>query len=315
MEGRTEKIRQTAKRLLSEGTVEVVIGYKAGTIPLKTQPFFARTPEEADLLVWNSNCRINLANFLPRLNKKAAVTAKGCDARNIVNHILENQFKREDVYIIGVPCEGMIDPTHAPIPEGAEVREAVEKDGKITVSGKDFSVTFAREDALRQNCSVCVHRNPAVYDELAADEVKEQEGIDRYADIRELLSKSDAERWAYYQDLISTCIRCYACRDACPLCYCHCCFVDESMPQWLGKGQDPIDTLTYHLLRAFHCAGRCTDCGACESACPMDIKVRQFTRLLEKNVSERYGFEAGLSLDKVPPLTLYRPDDPQEFIK
>jgi formate dehydrogenase subunit beta len=91
--------------------------------------------------------------------------------------------------------------------------------------------------------------------------------------------------------------------------------VDETMPQWVGKSQDRTDTLTYHILRAFHCAGRCTDCGACESACPVGIKVRQFTRLLEKDVKELYEYEAGMSLDKTPPLVVYRPDDPQDFIK
>jgi Na+-translocating ferredoxin:NAD+ oxidoreductase RnfC subunit len=87
------------------------------------------------------------------------------------------------------------------------------------------------------------------------------------------------------------------------------------MPQWLGKSIDPRDVMTYHMLRAFHCAGRCTDCGACESACPLNIKVRQFTRLLEKDIRELYGYEAGMSLDSQPPLTVYLPDDPQEFIK
>lgn len=100
-----------------------------------------------------------------------------------------------------------------------------------------------------------------------------------------------------------------------PLCYCHVCFVDESQPQWCGKGQDEADVATFHLLRAFHCAGRCTDCGACESACPMGIKVRRFTSKIEKDVRELYGYTPGLDLESTPPLSVYRPNDPQEFIK
>jgi formate dehydrogenase subunit beta len=311
---RTDKIREIAKRLLKEGKVAEVIGFKAGTIPLRTQPFFAKTEEEADQLIWDSNCRINLANYLPRRKGNFAVVAKGCDARNIVNHIVEHQFNRDQVYIIGVPCEGMTDLDLVLAKEPRPILETEEKDGQIILKGKGFETKIKKDEFLRQTCTVCVHRNPTVYDELVCDEVAEQD-VDRYVDIKELLEKSNDERWDYYRDMVKDCIRCYACRDACPLCYCHVCFVDETMPQWVGKSQDRTDTLTYHILRAFHCAGRCTDCGACESACPVGIKVRQFTRLLEKDVKELYEYEAGMSLDKTPPLVVYRPDDPQDFIK
>lgn len=314
METVTKKLRETAKKLLADGTVDVVIGYRAGTIPLKNAPWFARSAEEADQLIWDSNGRINLANFLPRRTDKVAIVAKGCDARNVVGQIVEHQVKKDQVYIIGVPCQGMIDPDLIEAQTGGTITEAIEADGKITLKGEGLALTLDRAEVLRANCRTCAHRNPPVYDILVADPVAEQK-MDRYADLTDLLAKPAADRWAYYSDLIKECIRCYACRDACPLCYCQVCFVDESMPQWCGKSQDRSDTMTYHLLRAFHCAGRCTDCGACESACPMGIKVRQFTRVLEQQVNQKYGYEAGLSLDQVPPLTVYRPDDPQEFIK
>ncbi|MEJ2672948.1 MAG: Coenzyme F420 hydrogenase/dehydrogenase, beta subunit C-terminal domain [Deltaproteobacteria bacterium] len=316
MDTRTEKIRAAAKRLLSEGKVDVVIGYRAGTVPLRNAPYFARTPQEADNLIWDSNCRVNLATFIPRRQGKIAVVAKGCDARNILNHIVENQINRDRVYIIGVPCEGMVEPAliEARVPEGQTITEMVEDNGQITVKGRDFAVTLEKAEMLRQNCRVCQHRNPPVSDELVAEPVPET-AVDPYQDLEELLAKSEPERWDYYRELVKDCIRCYACRDACPLCYCQVCFVDETQPQWVGKSQDATDVMTFHLLRAYHCAGRCTDCGACESACPMGIKVRQFTRVLEKSVKERYGYEAGLSPDEKPPLTVFLPDDPQEFIK
>lgn len=120
---------------------------------------------------------------------------------------------------------------------------------------------------------------------------------------------------AYFKDLVKECMRCYACRNACPLCYCPVCFVDETRPQWLGKSQDEMDTFTFHLLRAFHCAGRCTSCGACEASCPMDIKLREFNRILEEEVQKDWNYTPGLSWDQKPPLTTYRPDDEAEFIK
>ncbi|MEW5724232.1 MAG: 4Fe-4S dicluster domain-containing protein, partial [Thermodesulfobacteriota bacterium] len=304
----------TARKLLAEGQVDVVIGYRAGTVPLQTGPFFARTPAEADRLVWNSHCRMNLANYLPRRQDRVAVVAKGCDARNTVGQIIENQIARDRVYIIGVPCQGMVDPDLITAQAPGLILEDAEADGRITIKGRDFSLEIDRAEVLRSNCRTCAHRNPVVYDELVGDPAPEQE-VDRYADLKALLAKTDAARYQYYTDLVKDCIRCYACRNACPLCYCHVCFVDETMPQWVGKSQDQADVMTYHLLRAFHCAGRCTDCGACEAACPLGIKVREFTRLLEKDVNGLYGYEAGLSLEARPPLTVYRPDDPQDFIK
>ena len=138
---------------------------------------------------------------------------------------------------------------------------------------------------------------------------------DDFADLQALAAKSPQEKMAYFRELIKDCLRCYACRQACPLCYCPVCFVDETRPQWLGKSNDAMDTLTFHLLRAFHCSGRCTACGACEAACPMDIKLREFNRVLEERVHKDWGYAPGLSWDQKPPLTIYRPDDEAGFIK
>jgi ferredoxin len=150
---------------------------------------------------------------------------------------------------------------------------------------------------------------------MVADPVEEQKDVDRYTDVRKIEAMATEEKWQYFEDMLTPCIRCYACRNACPLCYCPTCFVDEHRPQWVGKSQDPTDTRTFHFLRAYHCAGRCTDCGACERACPVDIPVRQFTKKLEKDCLELFEWEAGMSLDIRPPLDTYRPDDPDDFIK
>ena len=83
----------------------------------------------------------------------------------------------------------------------------------------------------------------------------------------------------------------------------------------MGKSQNPTDVRTFHFLRAYHCAGRCTDCGACERSCPVGINMRVFTKKLEKDAFESFGWEAGLSADIRPPLDTYQPDDPDDFIK
>jgi ferredoxin len=310
-----DKIKEISRRLLKEAKVDMVIGFRKGTVVMMNEPCFVKAAEDIDNLVWDSNCGINLANYLTNRTEKIGIVAKGCDSRNIVTHIIENKIKREQVVIIGVPCKGMIDRHKIEAMAEAEITEVIETDDTIQIKGDGFEKTLDKQKVLQQNCAICIHRNPVIYDELVADEVKEQEDVDRYADVRHIETMSPDDKWDFFEDLFSMCIRCYACRNACPLCYCPTCFVDESRPQWVGKSQDPTDIRTFHFLRAYHCAGRCTDCGACERACPMGIKVRLLTKKLEKDCLELFDWEAGMSLEKRPPLDTYRPDDPDEFIK
>ncbi|MBW2259205.1 MAG: 4Fe-4S dicluster domain-containing protein [Deltaproteobacteria bacterium] len=316
MQEYTAKIRDTARRLFAEDRVDVVVGFKRGTVPMMCQPVLITGSEEVDTLHWDSFCSVNLANYLPKRQDRLAIVAKGCDARNIVVHLLENQIRRDQIFVIGVPCTGMVD--RRKVTKGmsdADILEVTENGSKITAKGRGVEESFSKAEVLQDNCAICIHRNPVIFDELVGEPVVEQAGIDRYADVRDVEAMGVDDRSQHFQDLVASCIRCYACRDVCPLCYCPTCFVDESKPQWLGKSIDPKDTLTFHLLRAFHCAGRCTDCGACEQVCPVGIKMRQFTKKLEKDVLDLYGHEAGMTLESRPPLDVYQPDDPEEFIE
>jgi ferredoxin len=243
-----------------------------------------------------------------------ALVAKGCDARSAVGQVTENQILRDNLYVLGVPCSGMVDSAAVAAKEPRPIKEAVESDEAITVKGESFSTDIRKEDVLRRNCKTCANRTPSLADELVGPETKGA-SPDDFSDIKALLAKTPAERMGYFKGLIKDCLRCYACRNACPLCYCPICFVDETRPQWLGKSTEPMDTLTFHLLRGYHCAGRCTSCGACETACPVNIKVREFNRLMELTVQANWNYEAGLSWDQKPPLTVFNPNDEAGFIK
>ncbi|MBN1831359.1 MAG: 4Fe-4S dicluster domain-containing protein [Deltaproteobacteria bacterium] len=310
------KIREIAKGLLEDGKADVIIGYKKGSIPMVNEPVLIRDPNNVENLIWDSHCALNLCNYLTGRKERIGIIANGCNSRNIVTHIVENQIKREQLYIIGIPCTGMID--HRAVKRAVNDREILaveESEGRFTVRGKDFEKTFEKKDFLQTNCAVCLHPNPVVYDEMVGENVKIPEGINPFKDVEEIERMSAREKWSFFADLVSPCIRCYACRNACPLCYCPTCFVDESDPQWVGKSIDPTDTMTFHFLRAYHCAGRCTDCGACERACPVGIPVRHFTKKLNKDALDLFSWEAGLSLDQRPPLDVYRVDDYNDFVE
>jgi ferredoxin len=311
----TDKIREIALNLLKNKEVDRVVGFAKGSLPMASNPVAITSEQEVDKLVFDSVCTLNLANYIRGLKGKTAVVAKGCDSRNIATHIVENQVNRDQIYIIGVPCTGMIDKVKIASLFKEDITHFSEENGVLKIGTPSEEKELAKEDYLRENCSLCLHRNPVIHDVMAADAVEEQILDNPYPDVEKIEAMDCDAKWQHFQDLLKNCIRCYACRNACPLCYCPTCFVDESGPQWVGKGQNETDITTFHFLRAFHCAGRCTDCGACVEACPMNINVREFTRKLNKDSFDLFGWEAGLNINDRPPLDVYSPDDPNDFIK
>ena len=282
MSDKSTLIREAAKKLLDEGKVDLVIGFENGTIPSRSSPCFIRKAADTERLVWNAHCENDLAKYLPGRKEKIGIVAKGCDSRAIVGLIQEKQIDREKLFIIGVPCEGVVD------------RETGE---------------------ISETCKTCVHPNPVIFDVLIGDRVKEGDKLTHFSSVKEFAKKDSGERWQYITDQLSKCIRCYGCRQACPFCYCRECFVDSTKPQWIGKTIDATDTQFFHLVRAMHLAGRCVSCGACERACPMGIDLRVLNKKLEEEVTEQFGYEAGLTIESIPPMTTFRPDDREEFIK
>jgi ferredoxin len=232
--------------------------------------------------------------------------AKGCDTRAVVELIKEKQVQRDQVIVIGVPCRGMIN--------RARVEDAVVS-GRIAHVGKgsDFEETLRCSDFLCESCKTCSHPNPVFYDVLVGEPIPEEKQ-DRFADIEAFNAMKPEERWAYLSREVEKCLRCYGCRNACPLCYCPECFVDASLPQWVGKSIDASDTMMFHLMRAYHLAGRCVACGACERACPVGVDIGKLNRMLLKQVKDLFGYESGLSLDEKSPLATFSPDDPESFI-
>lgn len=123
------------------------------------------------------------------------------------------------------------------------------------------------------------------------------------------------ERWQYWTDEFSKCIKCYACRSVCPLCYCTQCITDINIPQWISTESSPIGNLDWHIARAMHLAGRCIGCGECMKACPVDIPLALLTANLNKSIAIHFGDEPGMKADYKYPLSHYKLEDKENFIR
>jgi ferredoxin len=122
------------------------------------------------------------------------------------------------------------------------------------------------------------------------------------------------ERWDFWMEEFSRCIKCYACRAACPLCYCHRCTTDCNQPQWIPAASHDQGNLNWHLMRAMHLSGRCVNCGDCAKACPMDIQLNLLTYCLVDDIEKDFNFVAGMKSNALYALSTFKPDDKEEFI-
>ncbi len=132
--------------------------------------------------------------------------------------------------------------------------------------------------------------------------------------IAQLEAMTVNERWNFWNKEFEKCIKCYACRAACPMCYCHRCTTDVNQPQWIPVASHEMGNLDYHLMRAMHLAGRCVNCGECANACPMDIPLNLLTYQLIGPIQSTFGATAGMKADAVYALSTYKPDDKENFI-
>ena len=308
------QIKDVARKLLRQKEVELVIGFELGSLPLRFTPTFIRREEDVDRLIWNSFCGNNLAKYVSKRSEKTAIIAKACDVRAIVELIKEHQVSREQLVIVGVPYHGMLDHRRLEAAVGQrEILAVVEEEELIILQGNDFTEVLQKKDYLCRCCKGGTDKNPPIYDILIGEMVEEQ-ATDEYSDVAGFEARPPEERWNYICDELNKCIRCYACRDACPLCYCQECFVDSTSPRWIGRTTDLSDTLVFHLTRALHLAGRCVECGACERACPMGVDIRKLMRKILGDVKELYGDTAGVSLDEVCSLAKFKHDDTEAFM-
>ncbi|TET16977.1 MAG: dehydrogenase [Candidatus Cloacimonadota bacterium] len=305
-----DELRAKAKELLKKKKVNVLIGYGSLNENDLPKPIFIREEKDVDMLVWNPFCINNLGKYLLKERGKIGIVAKGCDVRSIIGLIQEHKIKRENIVILGIRCPGIIDIRKLPDKGNATRLHMERKNNVVMVGGKKMQF----EEVCYDKCLTCKYPSPIEADFRFGEEVKarkENEGDS----VSKLESMNIEERLKYWDARFEKCIRCTACREICPFCYCERCILDETIPAWVSRSTDLSDTRLFHMIRFLHVAGRCVDCGECERACPMELPLRKIVKMIEKDIKEMFDFEPGTSLEDIPVLAQYNIEDREDFIR
>jgi len=287
-------------------------------------------------------------------NFKIAAFLRPCDYRAFVELVKLKQSMKDQVLTITVDCIGRLETKdflalNAEYGEKASVQFHARK-GEVdgipllraceicefpSHEGSDIAIRVLGVD-LEKEIILCGQTEAGKQALQALEFEHAEEPGGREVALKELVASRTAERDAVFKefgektssfsglrDLMSTCINCYNCRAACPVCYCReCVFLTDTFKhepdqyfQWAEKRglvKLPTDTIFFHLTRMIHISTLCVGCGQCSTACPMDLPVMEIFRTTAANTQARFEYQAGRDLDEPLPLATF---EDREFME
>lgn len=314
-----EDIKKKAKELFDNGTVDRVLAWNHGEFFYDNTPYVF-TKDTVDNLVYDGFCGSNLSKILIQESKKdgkVLALLKPCDTYSFNELLLEHRVDKEKVHVLGVPCPGMLDINKIKEQEGIRgVKSAKIEGDTVMVDTLYGEKTCKVADVILEKCKTCKGAEHKIADDIIESDVKPPEAEDRFAMVEKLEAMSPEERFEFWRGELSKCIRCNACRNVCPACSCMKCVFDNDESGVAAKANaNDFEENMFHIIRAFHVAGRCTDCGECSRVCPQGIPLHLLNRKFIKDIDEFYGeYQAGESADSRPPLVNYTQDDVEPSI-
>ncbi len=315
----TELIKAKVSELLANQTADRVLGWKKGEF------FYDETPavfqaEELDDLVYDGFSAPNLSKYLIKESKKEGkviALLKPCDTYSFNQLIMEHRINRDNVYVVGVPCRGNLD-INKIREKGIKGIQSIKEQGDELIIETIYGMkTLPREEVILDRCLCCKGSQHMVADEvIESGEPAWEAKADRFEMVTKLENMTSDERFAFWRGELSKCIRCNACRNVCPACSCLQCVFDDPASKVQAKSNaDDFEENMFHIIRAFHVAGRCTDCGECSRVCPQGIPLHLLNRKFIKDIDTFYGeYQAGADIEAKGPLTEFNKDDVEPSI-
>ena len=308
------KMIARAKELLQNGTVNRVIGWKTGEFAYDITPAVFTSAEELDAgFVYNDFCGANFSKYLVKESRKEGkilVFLKPCDTYSFNQLIKEHRILRDNIYAVGVPCDGKTDGETLKL-KGITGITGIKTEGDSYVVETIYGEQkIAKADAMSERCASCKSKKHVAYDELLGEDGEVCDS-NRFDLVEKIENMSSDERFAFWRGELSRCIRCNACRNVCPACTCEKCVFDNDNSGIAQKAAaDSFEENMFHIIRAFHVAGRCTDCGECSRVCPQNIPLHLLNRKFIKDINEFYGeFQAGEDTETRAPLNIFNTED------
>ena len=312
-----EQMISRAKALLQDGTVDRVLGWKIGEFKYDLTPAVFKSVQDIDSnFVYNTFSCANLSKYLIKETRKDGgkilIFVKPCDSYSLQQLIKEHRVNREKLYIIGIECFGKTDIEKVKDRGLNAICDITEDDTSITVeTAYGEKEKIMKYEVMAERCLSCKSKKIVIFDELIGENGEVVEDCNRFDTVARLEAMTPDERFEFWQNELSRCIRCNACRNVCPACTCEKCVFDNDESGVAQKAaQTSFEESNFHIIRAFHVAGRCTDCGECTRVCPQHIPLHLLNRKFIKDANELYGeYQAGEDADSRYPLVDFTFDD------
>jgi len=327
-------IKNIVKGMLSSGLVEEVLAFTQGLDEDDIMPTFISDEQDAEKIVTTSYNPSSLAKLISDFTdkeRKIGVVVRSCDARAIIELAKRKQVNLDNIYMVGIECYGV-------------AKVGAEKEGSLYIFTSEVEIGGEKkalnEEMLRPSCRRCEYPIPTMADiscqsdgdktfvkvytekgkEIASSAnisteetdtdikgIKERAAQWQQKDFGEIKEMPLQERLNYWFSQFDKCIKCYGCKNSCPICYCEDCYLGADRVL-IRPGEFPPEKL-FHLTRLIHVADSCLNCGQCEAACPMNIPLSKLYHMLYNELSSAFGYDSGFDVTLTPPLGTITEED------